>query len=72
MPQRLKAPWPDYSGNPIHEGDKIRHPTGDEATVFFDMKHMHTGQWRAVYEDGVSLWLGNQIGSKGQAVVIKG
>lgn len=77
MTRRL-APWPDAAGNPIREGDWIEHPDGERAQVVYclDPKYNapHRGdsdRWRAIYSDGVSLWLGNQIGTKGQAIVCK-
>lgn len=69
---RRKAPWPDYLGNDIHELDRIEHPDGDQrlALVYYDEKREGLARWRALYLDGVSLWLGNQIGDKGKAVVV--
>lgn len=67
-----KAPWPDFAGQSIHEGDWIEHPNGDRARVAYSMDPRHDGasRWRAVYRDDESLWLGNQIGDKGRAVVV--
>lgn len=66
-----KAPWLDYSGNFIHEGDTIRHPHGDEGIVTyhkrFDSPH---DQWRVDYGDGVPSRLCLQIGDIGKAVVL--
>lgn len=64
------APWPDFAGNEIAEGDFLIHPDGKKGCVVFEQSGAHEGvnRWRMVYEDGVSLWLGNQIGDKGQAV----
>lgn len=64
------APWPDFEGKPIHVGDTLRHPDGSTAVVQLDAARGEDGQWRAVYQDGVSLWLGNQIGNKGGAIVV--
>ena len=58
----------DYRGIKIKEGDTIQHPTGDKAKVVYDSSF--EDPWRAVYEDGESLWLGNQVNEKGQAVVV--
>lgn len=70
---RLAAPWRDFAGALIREGDTIRHPTGDTATVVIDRaRGDDVLKWRAVYKDGESLWLGNQIGDKGRAVVVPG
>ena len=68
-----RAPWPDFAGNPIDEGDWIEHPTGDKGKVKYHMGTQYEGvsRWRVVYRDGESLWLGNQIGDKGRAVVVK-
>lgn len=70
---KIKAPWPDFSGAEIHAGDWIVHPNGDYGRVVYSIESRHEGQarWRVVYEDGESLWLGNQIGDKGRAVVEK-
>lgn len=71
---RQKAPWPDYAGNDIHEGDTIRHPAdGMEAVVVFDARQSHPAdQWRADYGEEYLSRLCLQIGDKGQAVVSKG
>lgn len=66
---KRKCGWIDFGGNAIHEGDVIVHPLGDRARVVFDDSREGAGKWRAVYEDGVSLFLGNQVGNRGQAVV---
>lgn len=72
--ERNSAPWGDFADAPIHIGDRLRHPSGEEFTVVFDPEResecVHYG-WRAVYEDGMDLWLGNQIGSKGMAVLVE-
>lgn len=65
----LLCPWRDYGGNEVHAGDWIVHPLGDRAQVVFDAAREGAGAWRAVYEDGVSLFLGNQINDRGQAIV---
>lgn len=72
--ERNTAPWGDFKNAPIHLGDRLRHPSGEEFIVVFDpvkeSESVNYG-WRAVYEGGVDLWLGNQIGSKGMAVLIE-
>ena len=71
---RRVAPWLDFAGNILHEGDTISHPVGKErAVVTYDLEKEKIDKnfgWRAVYENGDSLWLGNQINDKGQAVVV--
>ena len=67
----MRAPWNDFNGNPIYVGDRIRHPTGDEGTVV--LENLGRGfyeTWRVRYDDGISLWLGIQIGDKGCGVVV--
>lgn len=63
------APWTDFAGNEIAEGDFLIHPDGKKGCVMFEQSGAYEGvnRWRMVYEDGESLWLGNQIGDKGQA-----
>ncbi|WP_110644104.1 hypothetical protein [Salinicola sp. CPA57] len=64
-----KAPWPDYAGNQIHEGDTLTHPSGETGKVIFleTEKDPHD-QWRVDYADQY-LRLALQIGDKGQALV---
>lgn len=69
---RRVAPWPDFAGNEIREGDMIEHPTGECGAVCFWPHEKDVGdQWRVFYpENGGSYSrLGLQIGSKGMAVV---
>lgn len=63
------APWPDRLGNDIARGATMRYPDGSTFFVSYDDSREGTGKWRAIFPDGESLWLGNQIGTKGQAVV---
>lgn len=66
-----KAPWPDFAGNPIHEGDTIEHPSGDRGMVVLLPNEEHEGdQWRVDYGSGDLSRLSLQIGDKGRAVVI--
>jgi hypothetical protein len=70
---KRKAPWQDFAGNDIHEGDIIEHPSGERARVcFWEDQPKSTEQWRAFYEAwGHHSRLCLQIGDKGQAVVIQ-
>lgn len=67
-----KAPWPDYAGAEIREGDTIQHPDGERGTVVFlaDEKEP-SDQWRVDYGGGYLSRLCLQIGDKGQAIVTK-
>jgi hypothetical protein len=64
----MECPFKDFLGSEIKEGNTLMHPSGEKFTV----KYVHgCGPWRAVYEDGESLWLANQVNEKGQAVLYK-
>lgn len=69
-----KAPWKDFKGADIHEGDVIAHPDGTRGTVVFLPDYSDAGdQWRVNYDEGPPLSrLCLQIGEKGQAVVVTG
>lgn len=74
MPAR-RAPWPDFAGNPIHEGDCIEHPvSGERGVVCFWPNESEPGdQWRVFYAEhgAIHSRLCLQIGDKGQAVIVK-
>jgi hypothetical protein len=67
---RLVAPWDDFAGGIIHEGDVIVHPSGECGRVVID-KHEDRDRWKVDYGDGLLSSLALQIGDKGQAVVDK-
>ena len=65
-----KAPWPDFSGNPIYEGDTIIHPSGEKGIVIaLHQQTCDSDTWRVRYGDGIVARLCLQVGDKGQAVV---
>ena len=65
------APWPDYAGNPIHEGDTIRHPDGAVGRVILLDEPRRGEFWFVDYSDWLGLlMLRLQVGDKGQAVVV--
>lgn len=68
--ERHVAPWKDYAGNSICEGDQIEHPSGEKGTVFFypDGETEHD-KWKVDYGSGPPSALSLQVGEKGQAVV---
>jgi len=71
LPSKKKAPWPDYEGNDIYEGDVIEHPSGECGTVVLlekDADWAPNYEWKVDYGDGYLLWLGLQISDKGMAV----
>lgn len=64
------APWPDFAGNKIHQGDRLVHPTGTGfVAIRLDNWKEETDAWRAVYDDATVLRLCLQIGDRGCAVV---
>ena len=66
------APWPDYNGNEIQEGDVITHPSGESGTVIFHAERSKTSdQWTVNYGGYLESRLCLQIGDKGQAVVFR-
>ena len=70
---RRLAPWPDYAGNPVHEGDVIEHPDGMRGIVRFVPRLGADAYklWRVSYPDcpNIDAPLAFQIDDKGQAVV---
>lgn len=63
------APWRDFAGNEIYNGDVICHPSGERGKVVFLPNESDPGdQWRVDYGDGSYLSrLCLQIGDKGRA-----
>lgn len=72
---KRKAPWKDYEGGELVDGDYIIHPSGEMGRVWFDStSDNETDQWRVIYDqnkDSMSR-LCLQVGEKGQAVRYKG
>jgi len=67
------APWKDFNGNHITEGDVIKHPSGEAGTVrFVPNRDSVSDQWIVDYVYGDESRLCLQVGDKGQAVVTKG
>lgn len=71
---RAIAPWPDFLGQTIRNGDRMSHLDGTEFVVVHFPEFPSSGDaWRAVYctEDSTHVSrLCLQIGDKGQAFVI--
>jgi hypothetical protein len=66
----MTAPWNDYSGAPIKDGDLIRHPSGEIGRVILGNSENASESWRVDYGNGFPSLLCLQIGDKGRAVVI--
>jgi len=63
-----EAPWSDFAGYAIREGDIIFHPSGEIGkVVFVPNKLIPEDQWLVDYGDGCLSRLCLQIGDKGQA-----
>jgi hypothetical protein len=67
-----KAPWQDFHGNDIHEGDTIKHPDGTTGMVVTASNtNVDNDKWRVKYSnDEFPARLCLQIGDKGKAIVI--
>jgi hypothetical protein len=68
---KVRAPWSDFGGNPIHDGDTIRHPSGEVGRVVYRPEGAtEHDRWKVDYENGSPLSsLSLQVGGKGMAVV---
>lgn len=68
-----KAPWPDFTGVDIYEGDVIEHPSGEHGIVVFMATEVDPiNQWLVEYgDDGYLSRLSLQVGDKGRAIVRK-
>lgn len=67
------APWPDYEGNQIYDGDIIQHPSGQAGVVEFDSGagDDQADRWYVNYSNGSRSRLSLQVGSRGRAVVVE-
>lgn len=65
------APWKDFAGNDICEGDIITHPSGESGkVVFVPDGEVPEDQWMVAYVGSKYLSrLCLQIGDRGQAVI---
>lgn len=69
--RQRKAPWSDYAGQAIHEGDVIEHPSGERGMVVFLAQEAHPeDQWRVDYGYTGMSRLILQVDLKGMAVVV--
>ena len=65
------APWPDFDGNPVKEGDRIIHPSGDSGFVVFVADASDdNARWRVDYGHGQSHSLSREIGAEVKATVV--
>lgn len=67
---RQIAPWPDYAGNLVQEGDRMVHPSGDTGiVVLLPGSSGDLTRWRVNY-GGSLRSLAEEIGAAGRCVVI--
>ena len=71
-PVRL-CPFTDFAGNPIKDGDVIKHPSGQTGVVrrVDPISEPETDLWRVDYGSPPLSRLCLQIGDKGRAVVVE-
>lgn len=69
---KRKAPFKDFAGNELFEGDSIRHPANaDVGVIFVTEKSIgEHAKWRVKYNDGEDLPLFLQVDDKGKAVKV--
>ena len=69
---RKMAPFKDFAGREIFEGDWICHPSGESGRVVFSPREKHvTDKWLVDYGDGGCYSrLCLQVNEKGRAVVL--
>jgi hypothetical protein len=67
-----KAPWKDYKGNEIYEGNINIHPSGENGVVMYHRERKEpSDQWTVNYGGYLESRLCLQIGDKGQAIVFR-
>jgi hypothetical protein len=68
---RNTAPWPDFEGTTIMEGDRLIHPSGEMGIVAMSADALHDNErWRIDYGNGVFRSLQIEVGEEGRAVVL--
>ncbi len=65
----MKAPWQDFEGNDIYEGNVIAHPSGQKGVVVYHPeRETPSDQWLIQYNDEWESRLCLQVSDKGRAV----
>ena len=68
---RHVAPWPDFSGGPVMEGDRVVVPSGDFGTVvYLPTEECEAQRWRIDFGHGPLQCLQAGLSETGRAVVI--
>ena len=68
-----KAPWADFAGASLYEGDYLEHPScGSVGRVTYCPSYGNNihDSWGVAYLDGSTARLSLQIGGKGMAVKV--
>lgn len=69
---KTPAPWTDFKGNDLREGDFIEHPSGERGKIVLLANEEEDGdKWRVDYGVGKYSRLCLQVGDKGRAVKVK-
>jgi len=64
------APWKDFEGNNIYDGDNLVHPSGQRGLVMFKPgRDGSANQWVVDYGGGIESRLCLQVGDRGMGVV---
>jgi len=67
--QSKLAPWKDYQGNDLYEGDKLKHPSGQTGVIEYHKdRHNQHDRWLVNYGDRILSRLCLQINERGQGV----
>ena len=65
-----KAPYKDFIGSDIFEGDDIIHPDGNSGKVaFFGSRAHRHNRWKVIYDDGTMKRLSVQVGDNERGLV---
>lgn len=68
---RQIAPWPDFAGHPIQEGDRVIRHCGDTGVVvLLQGAHDDPARWQVNYGPGNQRSLAEEVSPSGRAVVV--
>jgi hypothetical protein len=68
---RQIAPWQDFSGKPVQEGDRVLDASGDMGIVVLRPEQTQDdARWCVDYGNGVLRCLRTELNGEGRAVVL--